>query len=427
MTSGSFHTAILDSIIIHREGRQRRELKGIDILADSIRRLGLMHPPIITRDNVLVSGERRVTAMKALGWTSCLVQFADEVDPATLRSIELEENIKREDISWQDRCRAIAEFTELRKAEEPNWTQERTAEALGITAGSVAQHMQVARELIKGNTKIVEAPKFSVARGIIARASERQASSERDAFTAVGTGALPLPGKHTYPDSIIVADFNEWAPRYDGPKFNLLHCDFPYGIGADKFNQGAAPAHGGYDDTPDTYWRLIGTLADNLDRLCTESCHLVFWFSMKYYKETLDALRSMGWDCDGYPLFWLKSDNIGTLPDPERGPRRIYEVAFLAARGDRKIISAVSNAYAAPTDRSIHMSAKPEPVLRYFFRMLVDEHTRLLDPTAGSGGALRAAESLGCNYTQGLEVNSEFADRAREALNRSRSLRAAAA
>jgi DNA modification methylase len=71
------------------------------------------------------------------------------------------------------------------------------------------------------------------------------------------------------------------------------------------------------------------------------------------------------------------------------------------------------------------MSEKPEPMLRHFFGMLVDENTVMLDPTCGSGSALRAAESLGAKYVLGLESNEEFADRAREALAQFRTLRKA--
>ena len=66
------------------------------------------------------------------------------------------------------------------------------------------------------------------------------------------------------------------------------------------------------------------------------------------------------------------------------------------------------------------MSAKPEPVLRHFFRMFVDENSTVLDPTCGSGTALRAAESLGAAHILGIEVNKEFAERAAFAVEDSR-------
>src|SRR5262245_60128149 len=106
MTSGSFRSVPTASIRVNRDERQRREIEGIDVLADSIRRLGLIHALVITRDGVLVAGERRLHALKQLGWDKVPVQYIDEVDPHTLRAIELEENIKRRDLTWQDQCRA---------------------------------------------------------------------------------------------------------------------------------------------------------------------------------------------------------------------------------------------------------------------------------------------------------------------------------
>ncbi len=223
------------------------------------------------------------------------------------------------------------------------------------------------------------------------------------------------------PESILTASFNEWAPQYHGPKFNLIHCDFPYGIGAGDFDQGSAAAHGGYEDSPDTYWDLCRTLATNLDRLASPSCHLMFWFSMKYYQETLDFFsKNTDFSVDPFPLIWMKSDNVGILPDPSRGPRRIYETAFLARRGDRKVVQAVANAYHGPTVRDRHMSEKPESVLRHFFRMLVDSNTIILDPTCGSGSAIRAAEASGARHVLGVELNPEYAERARLVLKQSR-------
>lgn len=423
MTSGQFHSLSLSSITVNREERQRRELLDIHILSDSISRLGLIHPVVVTREGVLVAGERRLEACKALGWDSITVQYLDELDPPHIRAIELEENVKRAALPWQDECRAIYEYHELRRAEKSDWSTEDTGEALGISQQTSADKIRVAKELIAGNTRIIEAPKYSTASGIVARTNERKDAQALEALRKVA--AVPgAPITEERSPSLINADFTQWAPSYDGPRFNLIHCDFPYGIGADSFNQGSAPSHGGYDDTPDTYWSLLSCLASNLDRLCTESCHLVFWYSLKYHCETLSFLRdNTDFVVDPFPFIWMKSDNIGILPDPQRGPRRIYETALFASRGDRKIISAVSNAYAAPTVRDKHMSEKPEPVLRHFFRMLVDNNTLMLDPTAGSGSALRAAEALGAKYVFGLERDKEFFDRAVSALNQSRRMK----
>ena len=146
-----------------------------------------------------------------------------------------------------------------------------------------------------------------------------------------------------------------------------------------------------------------------------EQAHLMFWFPIERHQTTLDALTAMDWRVDPVPLIWHKSDNTGILPDPNRSARRIYETAFMASRGDRKIVQAVGNVIAGQVTKSIHMREKPKPVLRHSFRMFVDESTRMLDPTCGSGNAVAVAEDMGVSSVLGLEIDPEFCERAQAA------------
>lgn len=401
MTSGEFHSLPLNSITVNRESRQRRELTGISELADSIHTLGLINPIVVTRDSVLVAGERRLEACRTLGWTSITAQYVDEVPLAILHRLELEENTRRVDLSWQDRTRAIEAYHELRRAEDPQWTQVKTAEALNINEGQTATYLAVAKEMTV-NPKVAAADKFSVAQNMTKRAVERRLES------------ITTPQTAEPSDVVLNTSFLEWAPSYSGQRFNLIHCDFPYGINADHIKQGyQVTEHGGYEDSPDTYWRLVQCFATNIDRFMADSSHLVFWFSMKYYAETI-AFFAEHTDIaiNPTPLIWFKSDNTGILPDPSRGPRQVYETALLGSRGDRKIVQAVANVFPAPSPQGQHMSEKSQPMLEHFFRMLVDDTTSLLDPTCGSASALRAARALGCRRFLGLELNPDFAQRA---------------
>lgn len=428
MTSGTFHAVPLDQILVKRDERQRRELTDIEVLADSIRRLGLIHPIVVTRDRELVAGERRYAACKQLRWTTIPVQYVDEIDPLHLRAIELEENVKRKDITWQEQISAITAYHNLRQSMEPNWTQGDTATEIGFSKQSIGNMLMIGAELSKNN-KVGELPKYSTALGIVRRAHERRDAQRLDTLHESFEGVALDPNRP--PEGVITADFTEWVNTNVVPRFNFIHCDFPYGIDADSFPQGGAAAHGGYIDTRETWERLIDTLDVATRRFAAPSCHLMFWFAMRrgderLYEPTAKTLERLGWDVNPMPLIWMKSDGTGILPDAERGPRQIYETCFLGARGDRKIVRAVANAYAAPTVAERHMSEKPEPMLRHFFRMLVDENTVLLDPTCGSGSALRAAESLGAKYVLGLEVNEDFAELARAELQKARALRRAA-
>ena len=418
MTSGEFKSVPLDFIFVDRESRQRRELKNIPELAASIARVGLIHPPVIERSGELRTGERRYTAVKTLGWSHIPVQFVDELNESEAQALELEENIARVNIEWKEECLAVAKYHSIRQADDPEWTIEQTANMLGYNTVTVTQKLAVAKEIVGGNARVIDSPKYSVARNIVRRTSSRAEASALTALTALAAGT-PVEDAPTFASRkvpLLNEDFHDWSAAYTGTPFNFIHCDFPYGVGADQHDQGQAAAMGGYADSPDVYWGLVDALAASMSNVVADSAHLMFWFSMDYYDETLQRLTAMGWSVNPFPLIWFKNDNTGILPDPSRGPRRVYETAFLASRGDRLIVRAKSNVVAHPgKDKSIHMSEKPVPMLRHFMEMFVDEYSRVFDPTAGSANALKAATSLGAPTVLGLERDSEFYQRSSEA------------
>lgn len=424
MLSGEEAAVPVDFIWVDRDKRARKVIteEAIEEKMESIARIGLIHYPVVKRDGELIAGETRWIACQRLGWTHIKIQWVDTLDPRDLMKIEYEENYKRTDLPWQDQCDFLRRFHALCLDEDDSWTQTQTAEAMGLSPSTVTNQLAVAGEIAAGNVKVKDIKEYSTAVGIVRRQKERAASdelsmlrvgSETDDGSPLGSDEVLVPQS-----PIITVSFLDWVKTYTGPSFNLISCDFPYGINADKFNQGSADAYGGYEDTPELYWSLVGALVDNKEKLLGTSGHIIFWFSMRWYNETLAALKAAGFWVDPYPLVWHKSDNKGTLPDPERGPRRVYEVAFLASHGDRKIIQSVSNTFSGPTVKlGEHMSEKSEDMQAHFMRMMVDENTRLLDPTCGSGSSLRAARRLGATSVLGLEQNPEFAELARRAWN----------
>ena len=406
MTSGNFRNTLISSIIVERDERQRKELVKIDELAESIGRLGLINPIVITQDGVLVAGERRLTACRSLGWTHIPTQSTEDLTEYELQAIELEENIKRVDLTWQEEVEALAKFHKLKSTNEEGWTQADTAEALGCSRSDVAKKLSVAAELT--NEVVAKADRLSAAANIVQRNTERRKTAALAKVEAV----LPQPEAPAITIPLLNTSFHDWQPTYDGPKFNLIHCDFPYGINAASTPRMSATIRDYYDDSPDVYWTLLDRLALAMDNVVAESAHLIFWHSMKFFSPTVQILTDMGWTVNPFPLIWHKSDNSGIAPDPQRGPRQTYEAAIFASRGDRKITQAgcVSNSFSHPGSRAdaIHMSEKPMPMLRHFFRMVCDEYSAVLDPTAGSANALKVAEALGAPTVLGLEQSEQF-------------------
>ena len=415
MTSGVFHSYLLSDIYIPRSERQRRTIdsKHIESLADSLRRNGLIHPVVITREGQLVAGECRTLAARSIGWSHISVQFQDELDEETLVSIELEENIKRKDIEWQERTAAINKLHNMRLAKNPEWTHADTASSIGLSRNRVTEHLTVASRM--------DDPDIGKADSFVKALTRANNKNEREVIDSIHMGRTPT---HTHLSPVQVTDFIAWAPTYSGTKFNLIHCDFPYGIDAHKHKGQNSRLQADYDDDEETYWRLVRTLIGTLDNFCSPSAHMIFWFSPKTYSVTQEALKQLDdFVFDPYPLIWIRGDgdtpNSGIAPVPYKRPRLIYEMAFFGTRGDRTIIHTKANAFVAPPLREYHPHEKSEAALRHWFEMCVDGNTRLFDPTCGSGSALRAALSLGASSVLGLELNEEYAKDARIALGTS--------
>lgn len=465
----------LKDIWIDRASRQRKEIV-IDDLLESIPRRGVLVPIIVTSEEgpggqpyKLIAGERRFTASRQLALPVIPARLLSDLDPVEQRVVELEENLRRKDLGWQDQCIAMASIHEVlgQQAGDSDWSYTKTADNLGYSPAWVQRCCRVAKELHRDNVRNMESA--TRAYNFISREDERVASdaisnllhsateAANEALDGV-EGSNPLddlldeptaqktprsvdpvnaPAKSARQtplitpaeNSILQQSFLEWAPTYRGEPFNLIHCDFPYGVNVFGGAWSGKLTTSGYDDSADIYERLIVCLCENLDRLMAHSGHLVFWLSgdIKIQARTLQMFSELAPTLafNNFPLIWVKSDNVGIVPDPKREPRRIYETALIASREDRLLVKPVSNAIASPTNKEHHPHTKPEPVLKHFLQMFVDTNTRMLDPTCGGGSSLRAAEALGAEHVIGLEINDEYVANARRALNHSRVLRKA--
>jgi ParB/RepB/Spo0J family partition protein len=429
MLTKQVKTIPIASIDIRRDSRQRRTIDVSD-LVESVRRRGVLTPICVTKSGVLVFGERRLTAAIECGHTEILARIApDNLTPHDLQLLELEENLMRQELAWQDRVRAMHKLYELSGA-----ASERIfAESIGYDHSQVSRSLTAARELLSGNTRVAAAPSIRKAANIVNRQREREKNNLlAEIVDTIQPTAQAVPQEQV--EDILSESFHVWAPAYSGPKFNLIHCDFPYGIELDDSDQlqnikhaedRQAQTHQTYEDSEATFWNLFDTLSLAQENVISSSAHMIFWFSMKHYERLLSLLplRFPEWTFDEYPLIWHKTDNKGIVPDVTRRPRRVYETALFGWRGDRRIVRLAANAYGAPKESgSSHPSAKPEAMLRHFFQMLVDPNTRLLDPTCGSGSALRAADSLGAERVLGLEIDPEWAETAKARLRASRSI-----
>jgi hypothetical protein len=432
------------SRIIISPDRQRADLGDISELAKSIEKHGQLQPIILSRagnEYTLVAGERRLRAHEMLERTKIEYKELKDLSLLDLKILEYEENAKRKDLTWQERVKAIASIHNARLVQNPKWTLTETARDLSYTKNGEPDSTFVSRVMTVNayieDPKILAATSINQAFNEVARREERLLSDiSNDILTPKPKPApLPKPGEPPVPvappkeleTTIQNLSFLDWAPEYSGERFNFIHCDFPYGVqlqDSDQMGQHQAL----YDDSPETYFALLRCFAKHLDNFAMPSCHLVFWYSPKFERETREFFRNEipAFEIQDIPLVWLKTDNRGILSDYKRRPRNITEFAFIGSRGDRLLAKAKSNGYAGPSSTSkLHPSEKSEAMLRYFFEMFIDERSRVLDPTCGGGSALRAADSLNAEFCFGLELDPLHAKNAEVAYANAKRLRLA--
>ncbi len=122
--------------------RRKFQPQELAELAASIKASGLIQPIVARkspsgRSYELVAGERRLRAVKQLGWTEIPVQVRD-VDDQTLLILALVENIQREDLSPLEEARG---YEILR--DKFGITQARIAEAVGRKRSTVANMLRL--------------------------------------------------------------------------------------------------------------------------------------------------------------------------------------------------------------------------------------------------------------------------------------------
>lgn len=463
------------SITVDRESRQRTSLdKDIKQLAEQIERVGLINPIVIHEDGRLVAGERRLEAHKQLGKKSIRCTIFESLSPHDAFLVELQENLARRQLPWQDEAKAVYNYHQMRKSKIPEWTNRATALEIGlgedrcrlyITVAkfmadpeigaevAACQTMQGAFNLLKGRAERAQAAAQNRGIQIASALPEIIPAGDRAATSAALLGAIAagpldsaiaespdpfaiLEAGRIAEDSlkaqraaesddispIITGDFIEWVQEYDGPKFDVLHVDFPYGkgyTGANTRKTGKAHVAPRYADDADVHWALLEELLEHQNKIAFPIAHCIYWFDMDYYSAVRESFERAGWKAvQPHPLIWAKPYE-GVAADPKRRPRHCYETAMLFSRGDRKLARLDQDFFVGRTDEKLHINQKPVDMLKHFLSLVVDEHTALLDPTCGSGSALAAGRDLGAARILGLELDASNAEVARFVVNRS--------
>lgn len=97
--------------------RVRDEYGDMQALADSIREHGLLHPIVVDSDYNLIAGCRRLLACERIGLKEIEAKVLEDITEKELRILELEENIRRKDLTELEKSKNLVELAEIKEQE----------------------------------------------------------------------------------------------------------------------------------------------------------------------------------------------------------------------------------------------------------------------------------------------------------------------
>lgn len=446
------HYTILSQITI-AENRQRQEFDpdALQELGNSIEDRGLLHAPVMREVDgklFLVAGERRLKAIEqiyALGgsfmYNGALVPEGavpyvtlGELTPLEAEEAELDENLRRKDLTWQEHAAALKRLHELRQAqatkranaaldrgENPDTeggdfkvhTVADTAREILPHTADLSSHelggrlQRVQRELIVA--RHLKDPDVAKAKTVedAFKILKKKEAVEKNLALSAQVGKTFSAKDHTLRNASCLDELVK--PEYQG-RYDVILSDPPYGMGADDFGDGAGRlvnSEHHYDDSYEAWQKLMWDFTYLSAKVTKPQAHAYLFCDIDRFHELKEMMQKAGWYVFRTPLINHKL-NSGRVPLPEHGPRRCYEIILYAIKGNKPVTHIYPDVMATQADDNMtHGAQKPVAAYQNLLQRSVRPGDEVLDAFAGSGTLLPAAHSLQCKATV-LEQEPEY-------------------
>lgn len=428
--------------------RQRKELDKTKLqeLAESIKANGLLHPIVVRRPfdeevgglaegqrYILSVGGRRLAAHLILGREFIEANLKEDLDPISAQVVELEENIKRHDLSWQEQIEARKKIHSLRVAQNPEQSVSDTATELGLTPQQLYRDISLA-DTVKANPEL----KAATTKGSAVRLAEhKQHVAERARVVSKAMGSDLSSKLHT-------ADGRAFIRSIPSASVDLVFSDLPYGIDYFEGAKSGENMKGQYDDSADSAKDFIADVVPHMVRVVKPTGWIVLFMCYEWHGWLQDLIRTACLEHHGYdtnrngvcnqagmkgeptskmgpitivhaetcrflrpelpPWIWTRrgKGNHGHWPELHASNR--YEMIVVVNGGQAKLIKTETYPYENVLDfppfsgERLHAMQKPHALCREIISRTTVVGERVLDICFGSGAHLAAAADMGRDF-----------------------------
>jgi ParB-like chromosome segregation protein Spo0J len=310
--------------------RRRKDLGKLDDLIASIKihgqiTAGVVRParlddqirgvdPLAT-PWVLVAGGRRYAAISMAGIDTYLAENLGDLPPLKQKELELEENLQRKDLNWDEEVLLKEEIHQLKlqqaAAEGETWTQGDTAKVLGETQANTSRDLKLA-------VAIRENPALRRAGSKIS--AVRQLDYERN--VSERTARVDQTNLHKVKSKLVTADMRDFIRTIPENSIALTFTDFPFGI-----DYNFATDRGKYldEDSPENLKDLLTDIIPQMMRVTAKDGWLALMMGSTNYEYLKDLVQSC---CAVHYEYFKSGDRYcqkGIKENPsDPGCRRVY-------------------------------------------------------------------------------------------------------
>lgn len=419
----------------------------VESIANSIKTMGPLQPLIVDEKNRLIDGGCRYAAYKLLGADEVPIVRRKRVTDGMKLAMEVEANLQRSDLTWQEKVEAIARYHEIKTqdAEEAGetWSQRATGSLLKVSNAHVSNCVQMWPFIKNRDEEIMRCDNLQQAQDILlerkkkiavqhslavsAMASTIEIPSKSEEVRNIKPAAAPVvfelgkgenkvvlpqadeatvalqakgltPAKHIDLGKILFnADCTEWMMRAPKDSVDVIVTDIPYGV--DMANMEDMK---GIDMMVDTHQvdenvELMPKFIKSAYHILRPNSYLIFFYALQHHEKLRDWGEEVGFKVQDWPLLWLKPHSCKNNA-PQCNWTKSFEPVMIMKKGSPVLKQPMTKCHLEVDglpDKKLQSNPFAKPLVflsEMIFKPLGLPHGAIcLDPFAGEGSILNAA------------------------------------
>lgn len=444
------HTVKYSTLIV--SDRLRRDLGDIEALADSLFEHGLIQPLVVEPQedgtNRLIAGGRRYAGLTHLRqqFPAAIPDFCENVPvyfipPSSLTKralLELEENIRRKAMTWQEECLGIYQAHRHMEVEKHSsgekWIQVQTGDMLGVSRATVTSAVVLAKHLLAGDEAVTQSETASAALEVLYTRTRQAAQKQKDAFRQAAIEAQKARDasaqKTTESEPVITTtdpsfavrqaqadaerkriniyqtvenmfhhgDSIAWMAAQPPASFDHVYTDIPYGIDVDNLNLKNIELTATEHDR-DSNISLFEPFLKQSYRLVRDKGFCVFWCDIEHFNLLYQLAIRTGFSACRWPVIWHKTHACKN-ESAAYNPTKNYEVCCIARKQNATLLTPQNTSVITATwekgerEQFAHPFAKPHALHVKMLSMFAATDSAVLDPFCGEGTGMLSMTKL---------------------------------